>query len=177
METYQNLSPQLAASVWVHRSAVIIGDVQLADGVSVWPGVVLRGDQGAIVVGEGSNLQDGTIAHATGGISTTIVGARCTVGHRVLLHGCRVEDDCLIGMGAILLDNCVVGAGSIVGAGAVIPKGKIVPPRSLVLGIPGKVVRTVSDVEFEEHIRHGYLEYQRLAQVYRDQESAPRANS
>jgi carbonic anhydrase/acetyltransferase-like protein (isoleucine patch superfamily) len=139
--------------------------------------VVLRGDQGSIVVGEGSNLQDGTIAHATGGLSTTHVGARCTIGHRVLLHGCRVEDDCLIGMGAILLDNCVIGAGSIVGAGALVPKGKVIPPRSLVLGIPGKVIRAVTDAEFVEHIQHGYLEYQRLAEVYRSQENPPRAHS
>lgn len=167
IESYKTFSPQIDPSAWIHGSATLIGDVRLAAGCSVWPGVVLRGDQGAISVGEGSNLQDGTIAHSTGGFSTTTVGARCTVGHRVLLHGCTVEDDCLIGMGAILLDNCVIGAGSIIGAGALVAKGKVIPPRSLVLGIPGKIVRTISDDEFVEHVQHGYLEYQRLAEEYR----------
>lgn len=176
IESYKNLSPQLDPDAWVHASAVIIGDVRLAAGTSVWPGSVLRGDQGAVIVGEGTNLQDGTIAHATGGLSQTIIGARCTVGHRVLLHGCIVEDSCLIGMGAILLDNCVIGSGSIVGAGALVPKGKVIPPRSLVLGIPGKIIRTLSDDEFETHVQHGYLEYQRLAEEYRRQELSPRAN-
>jgi carbonic anhydrase/acetyltransferase-like protein (isoleucine patch superfamily) len=167
IETYRDLTPQLHPTAWLHDSVVVIGDVHMAAGTSAWPGVILRGDQGAIVVGEGSNLQDGTIAHATGGLSTTRVGARCTVGHRVLLHGCTVEDDCLIGMGAILLDNCVIGQGSIIGAGALVPKGRVIPPRSLVLGIPGKIVRTLTDAEFVEHIQHGYLEYQRLAEEYR----------
>jgi len=129
LQAYQGLSPRVDPSAWVHPMATLIGEVTLAPRVSVWPGVVLRGDQGAIVIGEESNLQDGTIAHCTGALSTTTVGARVTVGHRVLLHGCTVGDDCLVGMGAILLDNCVIEPLSVVGAGALVPAGRRFPRR------------------------------------------------
>lgn len=162
---YRDLRPQIDPSAWVHDSAVILGDVQLGPRVSVWPGVVLRGDQGAIVIGAESNVQDGTIAHATGGVSTTTVGARVTVGHRVLLHGCTVGDDALIGMGAILLDHAVVEPWAIVGAGTLVAPGKRVPSRTLYLGNPGRVVRALTDRDLEM-IRHGHAEYLRLAADY-----------
>lgn len=149
----------------MHASAVVIGDVRIGPRVSVWPGVVLRGDQGEIVVGEDSNLQDGTIAHATGGISTVTVGPRVTVGHRVLLHGCTVEGDALIGMGAILLDHCVVEPWSLVGAGALVPPGKRVPTRTLYLGNPGRVVRALTERDLAM-IEHGRDEYLRLLADY-----------
>lgn len=150
--------PAVPDTAWVHPSAVLIGDVTLGERVTVWPTVVLRGDQGAIVIGDETNLQDGTIAHATGGISTVQVGARCTIGHRVILHGCVVEDDCLIGMGSIVLDNARIGAGSIVGAGAVVPVGMQVPPGVLVLGMPAKVIRPVTDVD-RARIAGGHAAY------------------
>ncbi len=167
IESYRHHSPQIDPSAYIHASAVIIGEVHLAARVSVWPGVVLRGDQGAVIVGAESNLQDGTIAHATGGRSETIIGAMVTVGHRVLLHGCTVADRCLIGMGAILLDNCTIGEESLIGAGALVPAGRVIPPRSLVLGVPGRVVRTLTGAEVAEKVLHGHREYLRLAEEYR----------
>lgn len=162
IQPYRDLRPRIDPTAFVHPSAVLIGEVEIGRRVSVWPGVVLRGDQGAIRVGDESNLQDGTIAHATGGRSITVIGSRVTVGHRVLLHGCRVEDDTLIGMGAILMDNCVVEPWAIVGAGTLVPPGRRVPGRTLFLGVPGRVVRALRDEDIEM-IRHGHEEYLRLA--------------
>jgi len=171
IQSYRDHVPTIDPQAYVHPSAVVIGEVCLAAGASVWPGVVLRGDQGGIFIGEASNLQDGTIAHCTGSLSETVIGARVTVGHRVILHGCIVEDECLIGMGAILLDNCVIGTGSLIGAGALVPVGRKIPPRSLVLGVPGRVVRTLTDADMAQ-VRHSYQEYRRLAEEYRSQETS-----
>lgn len=165
IEPYLHWTPRVDPTAMVHHSAVLIGDVQLGARVSVWPGVVLRGDQGGITIGDETNLQDGTIAHATGGRSTVHVGPRVTVGHRVLLHGCQVEGDALIGMGAILLDNCVIEPWVIVGAGALVPENRRIPSRSLVLGVPARVVRTLSDQDLDK-IRHGHAEYLRLMADY-----------
>ena len=161
--------PQMGDGVWIDPSAVIIGEVFLEKEVSIWPQVVLRGDQGKITISEGTNNQDGSVVHATGGRSIVFVGKRCTVGHRVILHGCHVEDDCLIGMGAILLDNCHIGSGSIIGAGAVVTAATIIPKGSLVLGCPAKVVRTLSLKEQESWITHGYQEYQKLRREVLDE--------
>jgi len=167
IESYKGVSPTVDDEAWVHGDAVLIGDVQIAARANVWPGCVLRGDQGAIVIGAETSIQDGTVAHCTGGMSTTVIGERCTVGHRVILHGCIVEDDCLIGMGAILLDNCEIGTGSIIGAGAVIPVGKKIPPGSKVMGVPGKVVGEVSEWEATMMIGGGHHEYQKLLAEYK----------
>ena len=165
-ESYKGKQPEIEAGAWVHDNAVLIGDVTIKARANVWPGCVLRGDQGAIIIGEETSIQDGTVAHCTGGMSTTVIGARCTVGHRVILHGCIVEDDSLIGMGAILLDNCEIGTGSIIGAGAVIPVGKKIPPGSKVMGVPGKVVGEVSEWEATMMIGGGHHEYQKLLADY-----------
>ena len=154
--------PEVDSSAWVDETAVVIGEVHLSKKVSIYPTCVLRGDQGLIFIGDETNIQDGTIIHSTGGVSTTYVGKRCTVGHKVLLHGCRIEDDCLIGMGGIVLDNTVVHSGSIIGAGAVVTANTIIPKNSLVLGCPGKVVKTLSEAEREKWIGHGHLEYLKL---------------
>ena len=164
IEAWQHLTPRVDPEAWIHPSAVVIGDVRLGPRVTVWPQCVLRGDQGAITIGAETNLQDGTIAHATGELSVVEIGARCTVGHRALLHGCRVGDDCLIGMGSILLDNCVIEPGCIIGAGALVPVGMRVPSGSLVLGVPGRVVRRLGEKDYA-HIRHGCAEYLRLAKT------------
>jgi carbonic anhydrase/acetyltransferase-like protein (isoleucine patch superfamily) len=121
-----------------------MGDVTLGAETSVWYGAVLRGDMAPIVIGSQSNLQDGTMVHVDEEVPCRI-GSRVGVGHRVILHGCTVEDECLVGMGSILLNNVVIGTGSVVGAGAVLPEGMQVPPRSLVLGVPARVVRQVDD--------------------------------
>jgi carbonic anhydrase/acetyltransferase-like protein (isoleucine patch superfamily) len=168
MQKYLGDEPQIADTAWVHDSAVIIGDVTLEAEVSIWPLCVLRGDQGAISIGAQSNIQDGSVIHATGGVSTTRIGERVVVGHRVILHGCVVEDDVLVGMGAILLDNCHIGAESIIAAGAVVPMGKVIPPRSLVAGVPGRIVRSVTDEDVKKWIHHGTKTYLRLAREHQE---------
>ena len=166
---FQDYYPQIPDSAYIDPNAVVIGDVVLGEEVSVWPGVVLRGDQGKIEIGAQSNIQDGTIAHATGGFSTVRVGERVTVGHRVLLHGCIVDSDCLIGMGAILLDNCHIHSGSIIGAGSVVTSGTTIPSGVLALGSPAKVIRPLTPNERLGWIGHGCAEYLRLAKEYKGQ--------
>ena len=124
---------------------MVLGDVTLGPKSSVWYGCVLRGDMAPIVVGESSNVQDGTIVHVDEGKPARI-GARVGIGHRAIIHGCTIEDDCLIGMGSILLNDVVVGTGSVIAAGAVVREGMVIPPGSLVMGVPGKVVRPVDTV-------------------------------
>ena len=167
IEPYLDMQPQVHPDAWVHPHAVLMGDVTIGARTTVWPGSVLRGDQGAIHIGAETSIQDGTIAHGTNGVSIVRVGDRCVVGHRVILHGCHVEDDCLIGMGATLLDTCHIGQFSIIGANALVPVGRKIPPRSLVMGVPGRIVRQLSDQEIEHNIRHGHGEYLRLCAEYR----------
>ena len=131
-------------TAFIAPGAVVVGEVSLGPRASVWYGAVLRGDMEPIVVGEATNLQDGTIVHVDEG-KPALIGARVGVGHRAILHGCTVEDDCLIGMGSVLLNGVRIGTGSVVGAGAVVPEGLQVPPGSLVLGVPARVVRAVDD--------------------------------
>ncbi|MBZ0272489.1 gamma carbonic anhydrase family protein [bacterium] len=132
-------TPDLAPDVFVAPGAVVIGDVTIGAGSSVWYGSVLRGDVGHVRIGKRTNIQDLCMLHMSTGKSNCVVGDDVTVGHRVILHGCAIEDRALIGMGAIILDNAVIGAGSIVAAGAVVLENTIVPPGSLVVGIPAKV--------------------------------------
>ncbi len=129
-------------SVFIAHGAVVLGDVSIGTDSSVWYNAVLRGDTAPIIVGNRTNIQDLTMVHADEGVPCTI-GNRVGVGHRAILHGCTVEDDTLVGMGAILLNHVVVGAGSLVGAGAVLTEGMEVPPGSLVVGVPARVVRLV----------------------------------
>lgn len=142
---------------YIHESAVIIGNVTLGRDASVWPTAVLRGDSDTIVIGDETNVQDGTVIHVDPGVPVR-VGHRVTIGHRAVIHGCTIEDDCLIGIGAIVLNGAVIGAGSVVGAGAVVREGTVVPPGSLVLGVPAKVVRPVDDAQ-RERIHHGARAY------------------
>jgi carbonic anhydrase/acetyltransferase-like protein (isoleucine patch superfamily) len=121
-----------------------MGDVTLGEESSVWYGAVLRGDMAPIVIGAQTNLQDGTIVHVDHEVPC-VIGKRVGVGHQVILHGCIVEDECLIGMGSVLLNNVRVGTGSVIGAGAVLTEGMEVPARSLVMGVPGRVVRQVDE--------------------------------
>jgi len=158
IESYASFSPVIDPAAWVHTSAVVSGDVALASGVSIWPTAVLRGDQGPIRIGERSNIQDGSVVHNTGDLSTTRVGARVTVGHRVILHGCIIEDDVLVGMGAIVMDNAVVGTGSIIGAGALVTANTVIPPGSLVLGSPARVARAVNAKQ-RDWIEHSWQVY------------------
>ena len=162
-ESYKGMKPQVDPTAFVHESAVLSGDIHLAEKVSVWHGCVLRGDQGRIDIGAESNIQDLSVIHCTGGRSVTRIGARVTVGHRTILHGCIIDDDCLIGMGAILMDNCHIEPWCVIGAGALVPAGRRIPSGSLVIGSPARVVRALREDERESWIRHGHAEYLRLS--------------
>lgn len=139
-------TPSVADTAWVAPNATLIGEVTLRERSSVYYGTVLRADVAAISLGEGSNLQDNVTVHCDRGVPTTI-GSGVSVGHAATLHGCTVEDDCLIGMGATVLNGSVIGTGSLVAAGTVVLEGTIVPPGSLVAGVPGKVRRELTDDE------------------------------
>lgn len=149
----------------MHDRAVVIGDVTLGERVSVWPTAVIRGDTDAIVIGDDSNVQDGTVIHVDHGVPTTI-GKRVAIGHRAIVHGATIDDDCLIAMGAILLNGVHVGSGSIVGAGAVCPEGMRIPPNSLALGVPARVVRSTTEAE-RERIAKTVASYLELQEQYR----------
>ncbi len=150
-------SPQVPASAFVAASADLLGDVTVGENSSIWYQCVLRGDINRIQIGANSNVQDGTVVHVADRFGT-VVGDWVTVGHRALLHACTVEDEVLIGMGAIVMDGAVIGKRSIVGAGTVVTGGTKIPPGSLVLGAPGKVVRTLREAE-QEDIRVWALRY------------------
>jgi len=144
--TVAGRTPTLASTCWVAPDAVIAGDVELHEDASVWYTAVIRADADRITIGAGANIQDGCVLHTDPGFHLS-VGARVTVGHRAVLHGCRIEDDVLVGMGAIVMNGAVVGTGSMVAAGALVPAGAVIPPRSLVLGSPGKVRRETTEDE------------------------------
>ena len=131
-------------TAFIAPGAVVLGDVTLGPRSSVWYQAVLRGDMAPIVIGEATTIQDGTIVHVDEG-KPALIGARVGVGHRVVLHGCTVEDECLIGMGSVLLNGVVIGTGSVVAAGAIVPEGMVVPAGSLVMGVPARVSRSVDD--------------------------------
>ena len=154
--------PTVHPDAYVHPAAHVIGDVTLGARASVWPTAVLRGDTAPIVVGDDSNVQDGTVLHVDRGVPCTI-GKRVAIGHRAVVHGATVHDDCLIGMGAIVLNRVVVGSGSIVGAGAVCTEGMIIPPNSLVVGVPARVRRETTPEERERiaDTVKAYLDLQR----------------
>jgi len=165
-EPFRGVRPRVHPEAFVHAAAVLIGDVAIGASSSVWPCATLRGDDGPIAVGESTSIQDGTVVHMTRGMSKVNVGNRVTVGHNVILHGCTIEDECIIGMGAIVLDNAVVERGSIVGAGAVVPMGKRVPAGSVVVGNPFRVLRACTDAD-REFIEFSWREYVDRTREYR----------
>jgi carbonic anhydrase/acetyltransferase-like protein (isoleucine patch superfamily) len=150
---------------FIHPEAFVCGDVTLGARASVWPMAVIRADSAPVTIGESSNVQDGVVIHVDPGLPCTI-GARVTIGHRAIVHGATVEDDCLIGMGAVVLNRVVVGRGSLIGAGAVCSEGMVIPPSSLVLGVPGKVVRSI-DETLRERVASGVAAYVDLAERHR----------
>ena len=142
-----------------------MGDVTIGAESSVWYGAVVRGDMAPIVIGSQTNLQDGTVVHVDEGVPCE-VGSRVGVGHRVILHGCTVEDDCLIGMGSVLLNKVHIGSGSVVAAGSVLPEGMQVPPRSLVMGVPARIVGAV-DERLARRIAGTWSHYVEQARAHR----------
>jgi carbonic anhydrase/acetyltransferase-like protein (isoleucine patch superfamily) len=149
IKAFNNISPKIHETAFVTDDAIVIGDVELDEDVSIWFGSVIRGDVNYIRIGARTNIQDGTIIHVSSKTHPTILEEEITVGHRVTLHGCYVERGCLIGMGAILMDGVRIGAGSLVGAGALVTPGAQIPPRSLVIGSPARVKRQLNDDEIE----------------------------
>jgi carbonic anhydrase/acetyltransferase-like protein (isoleucine patch superfamily) len=152
-------------SAFIHPTAVVTGDVTLGARVSVWPTAVIRGDTDRITIGADSNVQDGSVIHVDAGLPTTI-GSRVAMGHRAIVHGSTIENDVLIGMGAILLNGVHVGTGSIVGAGAVCREGMRIPRNSLVLGVPGRIIRETTPEE-RERIRRTVDAYVELQEEYK----------
>ena len=149
IRSYQGRLPVIPASAYVDVSAQVIGDVELGEHSSVWMNAVLRGDVHSIRIGTESNVQDCAVLHGMKGLYPVVVGDRVTIGHNATVHGCVLEDDVLIGIGAIILNGAHIGAGSIIAAGAVIPERTMIPPRSLVAGVPGKVRRSLGDDDLE----------------------------
>lgn len=149
IKTFRGKSPLIPDSCYISESVDLIGDVTLGENVSVWFGTVVRGDMNFITIGNQTNIQDNSVIHVTTDVSPARVGDKVTVGHHAIIHGATIEDKCLIGMGAIIMDDAVIGEGSIVAAGAVVPSNKIIPPRSLIVGLPAKVIRRTTDEELE----------------------------
>jgi gamma-carbonic anhydrase len=167
---FLGIDPRLDASNFVAETAAVIGDVTLGRDTSIWYGAVLRGDVHFITIGARSNVQDNAIVHVSRGTHPCRIGSGVTIGHSAVVHGCTVEDDCLIGMSAVVLDGAVIGAGSIVGAGAIVTRDTIVPPGSLVLGAPARVVRQLRDSEIESN-RANAAHYVRMSAMYRGEDT------
>jgi carbonic anhydrase/acetyltransferase-like protein (isoleucine patch superfamily) len=160
------LAPRIHDTAFIHPRAFVCGDVTIAARVSVWPFAAIRGDSAAISIGADSNVQDGTIIHVDDG-RPCVIGSRVGIGHRAIVHGAEIDDDCLIAMGAILLNGVRVGTGSIVGAGAVCTEGFVVPANSLAIGVPARVVRQTTPEE-RQRIRHTVESYLSLQQAHRE---------
>ena len=147
LRPYRGVLPRVHPTAFIDESAQVIGDVEIGEESSVWMAVVVRGDVNGIRIGRRTNVQDGTVVHVMIRTHPTTIGDNVTIGHAAVVHGCSIEDECLIGMGAILLNGARIGTQSIVAAGTLVTEGLKVPPRSLVMGSPGKVKRTLSDAE------------------------------
>ncbi len=153
---YKNYEPKIDKSAFIAQSADVIGRAEISNDASIWFATVIRADVNFIKIGARSNIQDGSVVHVTHSDESNsfgypvVVGNDCTIGHNVILHGCTIEDGCLIGMGSTVLDDAVIGKESLVGAGSLVTKGKKFPPRSLIIGSPARLIRTLTDEEVAE---------------------------
>ena len=170
---YEGVSPQIESDVLLCPGAMVVGRVKIGAGSSVWYNAVIRGDVHDVVIGQYTNIQDGTIIHEDSGRGSglesglpTVGGDYVTVGHGVILHACRVEDYALIGMGAIIMDGAVIGKGAVVGAGALVTKNTVIPPFSVALGSPAKVVKTLPEASLGQR-REQAMHYHGLAEAHR----------
>ncbi|UMA66404.1 gamma carbonic anhydrase family protein [Roseivivax marinus] len=159
-------APEIAEDAWVAPDANVIGKIVMAGKSSVWFGATLRGDNETITVGAGTNLQENVVCHTDMGFPLTI-GTNCTIGHKAMLHGCTIGDNSLVGMGATILNGAKIGKNCLIGAGALVPEGKEIPDGSLVMGMPGKVVREL-DAAAIQKLEASALNYQRNAARFRD---------
>lgn len=164
--SFAGIAPDLHPDSWIAPDANLIGKVVIQEGASVWFGSTLRGDNEEIRLGVGSNIQENCVLHTDMGFPLTI-GRDCTIGHKVMLHGCTVGDNTLVGMGAIILNGAKIGKNCLIGAGALITEGKVIPDGSLVMGAPGKVVRTLDDAALQG-LTAAALHYQERMRAYRD---------
>lgn len=165
IESFEQHTPRVHERAFVHSMATVIGDVEIGEEASIWPAATLRGDHAGIRIGARTSIQDGSVIHVTEDLSTTVIGEHTTVGHRVILHGCKVGNHCLVGMGSILLDNAELGDFCLLGAGSLVTQNKIFPPRSFILGSPAKRIREVTTKELE-WIEYSWRAYQDLARRY-----------
>ncbi|MBI1285361.1 MAG: gamma carbonic anhydrase family protein [Thiobacillus sp.] len=169
---HHGMTPRLGPGAWVHPRATVIGEVSLGADASVWPGAVIRGDVNSIAIGDATNIQDNSVLHVShkspanpaGG--PLVIGARVTVGHTVILHACTIGDECLIGMGSIILDRAVVQRHVLLGAGSLVPEGKVLESGHLYLGRPAKLVRALTDEEIA-YFSYSAQHYVALARSYR----------
>jgi carbonic anhydrase/acetyltransferase-like protein (isoleucine patch superfamily) len=171
LRTYRGFAPQIDASAYIDRSAQVIGQVTVGERSSIWPNVTARGDVNTIQIGDDSNIQDNSVLHCDAGLFPLHIGNRVTVGHLAMLHGCTIEDDCLIGIGAIVLNGAKIGKGSVIAAGAMVPEGAEIPPDSLAMGVPAKVKRQVTPEE-RERFRLNALHYVEAARIYKEESEA-----
>ncbi len=171
ISAFNGLTPELAPGAWVHPRATVIGEVMLGENASVWPGAVIRGDVNSIRIGAGTNIQDNSVLHVShkseadpaGG--PLVIGDRVTVGHSVILHACTIEDECLIGMGSIILDRAVIKRNVLLGAGSLVPEGKTLESGYLYLGRPAKMVRELT-LEELAYFNYSAEHYIRLKRAY-----------
>lgn len=164
IRSFKGKNPVLGENVFLAENAVVIGDVVLKDGVNIWYGAVLRGDENSIEIGENTNIQDNATLHVAKD-HKVVLGKGVTVGHNAIVHGCRVGDDTMIGMGSCILNGAVIGKGCLIGAGALVKEGQVIPDGSLVVGVPGKVVRELNE-EGMKKIRANARLYTALSQEY-----------
>lgn len=164
--TYENNTPEISDEAFVAESADLIGSVIVEKESSIWYNTVLRGDIAKIVVGEGSNVQDGTVVHVDWNMPT-LIGKRVTIGHNAIIHGCTIGDKAVIGMGAVILSGAVIGEGAVIAAGSVVTEGTVIPPGSLVMGIPGKVKGEVNE-KLAERMKHNKQSYIDLGKKYKE---------
>ena len=157
--------PLVGNKVYIAETATVIGDVILSDEVNIWFGAVIRADMHFIRIANRTNIQDNAVVHVTTAVSPTHIGSGVTVGHGAIIHGCTIEDDCMIGMSATVMDDAVIGKGSLVGAGSLVPPNMKIPPKSLVVGVPCKIVRNITDEEYAMIIDRPQ-EYIDLAEIY-----------
>ncbi len=168
IKTFKGIAPKIHESVFVAENATIIGDVEIGEESSVWFGSVLRGDVNFIRIGARSNIQDGSIIHVSSKTHPTVLEDEVTLGHRVTLHGCYIETGCLIGIGANILDGVRVGRDSLVAAGTLLTPNTQIPPRSMVMGSPGKVKRELTDDEIYS-LKRFWQNYRELSKIYKQE--------